>query len=102
MGWRIIMTILKYYAENGDLIQTKDVILTDENFQIYLKEHGVERGLGYADAVKDILTQMKVCFEKPFGDSTIEASPSNIRRNTFKLYDDKKAFLKILEETLKV
>lgn len=87
------MPVFKDFAENGDLLQSRDEPLNAENFSRYVQENGVEKAQGYLEALNDITAQMEQYFTRPFGDGYLPNSPSIIKKETLKLYDEKKALL---------
>jgi hypothetical protein len=70
------MTIFNDYAENGELLQTRDEPVSAENLERYIKEHGIEKAQGYLEAVRDMTKLLQNCLEKkrfPFKHGEIDS-----------------------------
>jgi hypothetical protein len=94
------MPLIKYFAENGKLLETRDETLNPNNLEHYIKQNGIEKAEGYIEALKDIKKQFD-SFITIHGTTTYRYnSPHKIKRETIKVYEEKEAFLDFEEAFL--
>ena len=60
------MTLLKKFNETGQEIGSEDVEINESNFQRYIDQYGLERAMGYCDAVSDLFYDLEYRMPVPF------------------------------------
>lgn len=60
------MSIIHDYSKNGEILTTRDEILTETNFDRYIDQQTPAKAEGYMDATKDLVAQIaKIVFPAP-------------------------------------
>ncbi|MBS1778050.1 MAG: hypothetical protein JST70_01920 [Bacteroidetes bacterium] len=89
------MTILKYFDENGKLLQKKNERLNADNLALYIEQHGKEKAAGYIEALQDVLIELdeNVMHFKSEHQQICTSSLAKIRRGITNFIAAQEAFL---------
>ncbi len=92
---RMTMPKFQYFDENKKLIEERQELLDNDNINRYLEKNGVERTLGYIEAILDITQKTDTILTRRYSDiSSVGQTPAYIRRELTLFHEQQLKFLK--------
>ncbi|MFT3909731.1 MAG: hypothetical protein QM737_09930 [Ferruginibacter sp.] len=89
------MPVFNDFSENGELLGTNQQILSEKNFERYLKQFGKERAEGYLDALIDITNQVEGFLTRRIGENDFTNTSARISALTKNMLEEKLNLLQI-------
>lgn len=94
------MTIFKDFSEEGKHLSTRDVSVTEENLKRYIEEYGIERAMGYLDAINDMNNELYEVFKNRQYSGSAFAGSHKVKTNLKNFHAHKIEFATFMQSEL--
>lgn len=91
------MTVIKIYADNGELLEIIDEHLTAENLPTYAEQNSTERVLGYLDCLTDMTEGLGDVVYRPDHDHSWPDTNHNTKKKAMAFFLKNHKFLELFK-----